>query len=461
MAKKIVLLSIVFLIVLTTAMSIHFLFSYDPYRPLIADETGSTLEDIEQISDPYHPLIANETSSTLEGIEQVINANNKFAFDLFNGIEQNQNNNLFFSPYSISVALAMTYEGAKEQTAQEMRQVFYFPEKEILRSNSASFYNTINEENKSFTLRTGNALWIQKDFPLLDEYVFTIQNYYGGKASNLDFVQETEPSRQTINSFIEKQTNNRIKELIKPGMLRPDTKLVITNAIYFLGDWKYQFDKKNTRDRDFFITPNNPIKVPMMHLSSRDLEDVEPQPVKFNYAELEKVQIIELPYKGDQLSMIIILPKQYEKYDYRTDEIIKYNHTLDDIDISLEAFTEYKSQMRETSMDSIYLPLFEFETDYTLNDILKDLGMPTAFTPDADFSGITGKRDLFFDLVIHKAFIKADERGTESAAATAVLTLAGSIPVNVFNANNPFIFIIQENETENILFMGRVADPTK
>ncbi|MFT4311998.1 MAG: serpin family protein [Candidatus Woesearchaeota archaeon] len=440
MAKKIVPLSIVFLIVLTTAMSIHFLFSYDPYHPLIADETGSTFE----------------------GIEQVINANNKFAFDLFNKISQNQNNNLFFSPYSVSVALAMTYEGAKEQTAQEMRQVFYFPEKEILRPNSAAIHNLINKRDKSYTLRTGNALWIQKDFPLLDEYVFTIQNYYGGKASNLDFVQETEPSRQTINSFIEKQTNNRIKELIKPGMLRPDTKLVITNAIYFLGDWKYQFDKKNTQDRDFFVTPNNPIKAPMMHLTAKDMRDMKPRPARFNYAELEKVQIIELPYKGDELSMIIILPKQYEGYDYRTGEKIEYNYTLDDIDISLEAFAEYKSQMRETSMDSIYLPLFEFETDYTLNDILKDLGMPTAFTPDADFSGMTGNQDLLIGSVIHKAFIKVDEKGTEAAAATAVTgDRLAALPMNVFNANNPFIFIIQENETENILFMGRVTDPTK
>ena len=439
MNKKILTFGIAFLIVaMVTATTILFLFPYDPLQPPLADDSGSTIE----------------------GIHQVVNANNKFAFDFYNEILKNEKDNLFFSPYSISVALTMTYEGAKSETAEEIKNVFHLPNHDILRPNSAAIYNNINKKDKSYTLRTGNALWVQKDYPLLEDYLFIIENYYGGKASNVDFISETEKSRQTINRFIEQQTNNRIEELINPGILTPNTRLVLTNAIYFLGDWKYQFDKKNTREREFFITPNNPVQVEMMHLSSNNMKNMEPEPARFNYAELEKLQIIELPYKDYELSMIIILPKQFETYDLETGEIIKFEYTLDDIDFTFENFNEYKSQMKKTTMDSIYLPKFEFETDYELNEILSDLGMTTAFSYNADFSGMTGNRDLFIGSVIHKAFVKVDEKGTEAAAATAIAmkTLA-MMPQNNFNANNPFMFVIQENETGNILFMGNVVDP--
>jgi serpin B len=439
MNKKILTFGIAFLVVaMVTATAVLFLFPYDPFQPPIADDTGSTIE----------------------GIQQVVNANNKFAFDLYNEISKKENENLFFSPYSISVALAMTYEGANGVTAEEMKNVFHFPDNEILRPNSAAIYNQINKKDKSYTLRTGNALWAQQDYYFLEDYTTRVENFYGGKAVNVDFIGETEKSRQTINKFIEQQTNNRIKELIKPGVLDGDTTLVLTNAIYFLGDWKYQFDKKNTREMDFFITPNSPIQVEMMHLTSENMRNMKPEAARFNYAEFEKLQIIELPYKGDELSMIILLPKQYEYYDYETDQIKKYEYTLDDIEFTYDNFNEYKSQMKETSMNGIYLPKFEFETDYGLNEILINMGMPTAFSGAADFSGMTGNRDLFIAAVLHKAFIKVDEKGIEAAAATAV-GMAGSsqFPSNVFRADYPFMFIIQETQTGNILFMGNVIDP--
>jgi serine protease inhibitor len=410
--------------------------------------------------DPLSPPEADDTGFTQEGVQEVVNANNKFAFDFYNQILETEKENLFFSPYSLSTALAMTYEGAKGQTAEEMKDVFYFPENQVLRPNSAAIYNQINKKDKSYTLRTGNALWVQHDYPFLEDYLTTVANYYGGKAANLDFVNETEKSRVTINDFISKQTNNRIKDLIPEGILSSDTRLVLTNAIYFLGDWKYQFDKKNTKDLDFFITPNNPVKVPMMQMTSKDMKNMKPEPARFNYADLEKLQIIELPYKDDELSMIIILSKQGEEYD-SSGQVIQNNYTLEDIEFSFEKFNEYKLQMNLTSMDSIYLPKFEFETEYGLNDVLIDLGMPTAFTGSADFSGMTGSKDLFIGAVLHKAFIKVDEEGTEAAAATAVsMDTTAMMPQNIFIADHPFMFVIQEKQTGNILFMGNVIDPS-
>jgi serpin B len=269
----------------------------------------------------------------------------------------------------------------------------------------------------------------------------TVEKYYGGKAANLDFAEETEQSRQTINSFIEEQTNNKIKDLIPPGVLGPLTRLVLTNAIYFKGSWVWQFDKMKTMDRDFKITPANTVKTPMMFMDNDKAE--------FNYADLGHLQILELPYKGDKISMLILLP----------------NATLDDIEpiLTAENLKDWKSKMESTKLDSIFIPKFEFDTKYFMVDTLTSMGMPTPFKwPGADFSGMDGTSSLFISDVIHQAYIKVDEEGTEAAAATAIIMIDTSIaPRNVFNADHPFIFVIQEKETGNILFLGRIVSPNK
>jgi serpin B len=432
--KKILTIVIALLmVVVVTATAIYFLFPYEPKQPPKADDVGSTQQ----------------------GIQQVVNANNQFAFELFSELDKSNEGNIFYSPYSISAALAMTYEGAKGQTADEMKSVFHFPESNILRPNFAAIYNEINRGNGAYELRTGNALWVQQDYPFLQDYTSGVEKYYGGKAANLDFVGETEKSRQTINGFIEEQTNDKIKDLLPPGSLNALTRLVLTNAIYFKGTWEWEFDKSDTRDQDFKITPTNIIKTPMMYM--------DPDKATFNYADLEKLQILELPYKGEKISMLILLPKQGEDYDYETGERIISDYTLKDIDLSSEKLNEYKSQMKETKLDSISLPKFEFDTKYFMKDTLSNLGMPTAFSDGgADFSGMTGHRDLFISFVIHQAYVKVDEKGTEAAAATAVGMETTSVRSRtIFRADHPFIFIIQEKETGNILFMGRVTDPTK
>jgi serpin B len=416
-----------------TATAIYFLFPYEPKQPPKVDDVGLTPQ----------------------GIQQVVNANNQFAFELYSELDKSNDGNIFYSPYSISAALAMTYEGAKGTTADEMKSVLHFPESNILRPNFAAIYNEINKGNNAYELRTGNALWVQQNYPFLEDYTSRVEKYYGGKAANLDFIGETEKSKQTINSFIEEQTNNKIKDLIPSGMLNSRTRLVLTNAIYFKGTWEWEFDESNTRDQNFKIAPTNVVKTPMMSM--------HPDKAISNYADLEKLQILELPYKGEKISMLILLPKQGEDYDYETGERIVSNYTLNDIELSSEKLNGYKVQMKETKLDSISLPKFEFDSKYFMKDTLSNLGMPIAFSSSADFSGMNGERDLFIDFVIHQTYVKVDEKGTEAAAATAVgMQETISVrPRTIFNADHPFIFIIQEKETGNILFMGRVTDPTK
>ena len=407
------------MVAIVTATAVLFLFPYQPDQPPQADDTGSTQQ----------------------GVQEVVNANNQFAFELYSEINKAKDSNIFYSPYSISSAIAMTYEGAKGQTADEMKSVFHFPESNILRPNFAEIYNDINKRTKAYELRTGNALWVQHDYPFLEDYTNRVEKYYGGKAANLDFIKETEKSRQTINSFIEEQTNNKIKDLIPSGALTPIMRLVLTNAIYFKGTWEWEFDKSDTREQDFKITPTNIVKTPMMFMDNDKAE--------FNYADIGDLQILELPYKGEEISMLILLPTE--------------NLAAIEPSLTAEKLKEWKSQMNEFKLDAIYLPKFEFDTKYFMKDTLSAMGMPTAFEwPGADFSGMDGTEMLYIDKVIHQAYVKVDEKGTEAAAATAIMVGFGSAgPRNVFRADHPFIFIIQERETGNILFLGRVVDPTK
>jgi len=418
MTKKILLISLIVVALAGVATAaVLFLFPYNPTQPPRTDSTGSSQQ----------------------GINEVVNANNKFTFDLYSQLNKSEKGNIFYSPYSISAALAMTYEGARGQTADEIKSVFHFPGNNILRPNFATIYNEINKKDKPYKLNTGNALWVQQNYKLLDEYLSTVEKYYGGKAANLDFAGEVEKSRQTINTFIEEQTANRIKDLIPAGFLDANTKLVLTNAIYFKGTWIWEFDKADTREQDFMTTPTNAVKTPMMYMKN--------DKAKFNYADVGNLQILELPYKGDEISMLVLLPTE--------------NLNAIEPSLTTEKLKAWKDQMKEEKLDAIYLPKFEFDTKYFMAETLSAMGMPTAFG-NADFSGMTGNRNLFIDQVIHQAFIKVDEEGTEAAGATAVIMKEIAVlQRKVFNANHPFIFVIQEKETGNILFLGKVVDPTK
>ncbi|MGQ9800891.1 MAG: serpin family protein [Candidatus Saccharicenans sp.] len=407
------------------------------------DSTGisndSSLSDKRDVALKNKPLWSEEVV-TVSG-EKVVEAMNRFAFDLYSFLKKKDPGNIFYSPFSLSMAMAMTYEGAREKTAAEIKQVFHYPDDyQVLRQGFSELIARVNRADKKYELRTANALWAQIDYPFLPEYSQTVEKFYGGKVINVDFIRETEKSRLAINRWVEEQTNNRIKDLIPPKVIDTMTRLVLTNAIYFKGLWEIQFQKGDTEEENFYLTPEKKVRVPMMSL--RD--------VKFKYLENEKLQLVELPYVGGEISMLVLLP--------RTD--------LSGVEELLAAskLDELKAGMSEEKID-LYLPRFKFETKYLMggeDGLLGKMGMPTAFSLAADLSAMNGRQDLRVTQVIHQAFVEVNEEGTEAAAATAVIVGIKMVQQKpVFRANHPFIFLIQEKRTGAILFFGRVMDPTK
>ena len=385
--------------------------------------------------------VANDKGATPAGINSVISANDQFALDLYSQLK-NSEGNIFFSPYSISTALAMTYEGARGKTADEMQAVFHFPTDGNLRKSSfAAIHNQLNKPDAKYKLNIANALWAQNDYKFLNDYLTTLQQYYAGKATNVDFKNSTEEARQTINKWVESKTNNKIKDLFPQGSLNNMTRLVLTNAIYFKGTWIKQFEKSQTKDEDFRVSSTDTIKVPMMRRTDKN--------AKFNYAETDNLQILEMPYEGDKLSMMILLPK---------------NDSLSSLEssLTLEKINDWRSKLKEQRVD-VFMPKFTFDTKYFMNDTLAKMGMPTAFTNAADLSGMDGTQNLLIQKVIHQAFVDVNEEGTEAAAGSGVSVGLKSIApqTTIFRADHPFVFVIQDKDNGNILFLGRVVNPKK
>jgi serpin B len=392
------------------------------------------------------PGIVTDTGST----KAVADANNRFAFDLYSQLEKDKEytgSNIFFSPFSLSSALAITYEGAKGKTADEIRSVFYFPANDTTRHEGFAGLNAgINSGDPSYSLRTANALWAETTYPFLPEYVSTAERSYGAKITNLDFIGHPEDSRITINTWVEDKTEDRIKDLIPSGVINLMTRLVITNAIYFKGDWAKQFDKNKTADADFRTAPGKTVKIPMMQRTDED--------AVYLYAENNDLQMLSMPYEhttGKELSMVVLLP--------RAD-----NLTITEASLSADTLSALK-QSATSRRVMVYFPKYTLKTRYSLPGTLGAMGMPTAFTGNADFSGMDGTKNLLISDVIHQAFVDVNEEGTEAAAATAAVIKMMAAPGNpepvpVFRADHPFIFLIQDDETGSILFMGRVVNPT-
>jgi serpin B len=383
--------------------------------------------------------IKDDKNQTSVGNLTFNDAVNTFAFDIFNKI--NEGKNIFISPYSIFTALAMTYEGARGETAEEMANVLNIKQdNESFHQYMKNLYLVLNSKNNFYNISTANALWVQKNYKLLESYLKIIQDYYNGNATELDF-NFPEQASDIINQWVEENTNGLIKNLILPEYISPLTALILTNAIYFKGLWKVQFEQINTTDRDFKISSEKIVQVPTMTL--KDTKDY------FNYTETNDLQILELCYTGDDISMMILLPKEKD--------LTSVINEIDNND-----FLEWKEEMVETNVD-IYLPKFGIETMYSLNDYLEQLGMIIPFSSLADFSGMTGFKELYISKVIHKAYINVSEEGTEAAAATAVImfkSVNGEQSRIVFNCDHPFMYLILHRPTNTILFMGSVTDPT-
>lgn len=382
-----------------------------------------------------------ESKPDSANIQSIVDANNQFALDYYSKLKDIDGGNIFFSPFSISNALAMTYEGAKGKTADEMRSVFHFPVDDRLRRTAyEAIFDEINKKDKKYQLKTANALWARKDFSFLKEYMDSVEKYYGGKTTNLDFGKDPEASRITINQWVEGQTNDKIKNLLSEGTVTAGTRLVLTNAIYFKGEWVRQFNKDETRELNFRMTKDKNIKVQMMRRTDKE--------TKFNYVENDKVQILEMPYSGEELSMLIFLPKK--------DDLKGLENSL-----TIDQLLYWKKDLKEQKV-RVVIPKFRLDTKYSLAVDLQSMGMPTAFSNDADFSGMTGEENLKIDEVIHQAFVEVNEEGTEAAAATAVIMVMGrgADETPFFFVDHPFVFLIQEKATGNILFIGRMTDPT-
>ena len=374
----------------------------------------------------------------------LVSGNSAFAFDLYQILGE-EDGNLFYSPYSISMALAMTYAGASGETEQQMADTLHF----VLPPDSLHpAFNSLDielsqrgegaegKDGEGFRLNIVNAIWGQEDYQFLTTFLDLLAENYGAGLRLLDFVNTPEESRITINNWVSDQTEGRIEDLIPQGVIDALTRLVLSNAIYFNAAWQYPFDEDITEDGVFYLLDGGEVIVPMMS-----------QTESFGYAEGDGYEAIELLYDGGELSMVILLPQagHFEAFEGLLDA-----QQVDEIIGRLEP--------RQVALT---MPKFEFESGFSLKEILATMGMPVAFSADADFSGMTGNHDLFIADVIHKAFVSVDEAGTEAAAATAVvmaLTAAPEVPVEV-TVDRPFIFLIRDIETDTILFVGRIAEP--
>jgi len=386
----------------------------------------------------------NKTVAVVENTTPVniTENNNLFALDLYKKISNNQEN-LFYSPYSISTALAMTYAGARGITEKEMSTVMHFP------ANNAEFYNKYNEVLKNINalnngstvnIYTANSVWAQMNFKFRDEFLEIIKNNFNSSINLVDFIKETENSRIQINKWVETQTNEKIKELIKPGLIDYLTRMVLVNAIYFKADWETAFDKQQTQKMDFLIDETKTISCDFMFAE---------QEFKF-YENEDGLKAIEIPYSKGKMSMLIILPKDNAGFNMLKKEI------------SLDFYKKINIALVSKKV-KLYLPKFKTTSEFELSDLLKKMGMPEAFSDRADFSGMTGTKDLKISKVIHKAFVEVNETGTEAAAATAVVMRIKSMPMAPpeFRADHPFMFIIKENSANSILFAGNIYNPTK
>jgi serpin B len=378
-------------------------------------------------------------------LQQVVKGNNSFCFDLYHQLMSEQGN-LFFSPYSISTALAMTYAGACGETEKQMADVLHFTSsQDMLHSNYSKLQSDLNsiEEKGEVQLNIANSLWLQKGDPFLDSFLSLNKKYYDAGLYFVDFINANNKARDEINSWVVDETHNKIKNLLKPPLPYKETSLILCNAIYFKGNWLTRFDKTQTMDKDFFLTNDNIIQVSMMLQKS-----------EYRYIDYGSFEGLELPYEGNDLSMIIFLPKEIEGLS----ELEKY--------LFADKVLLWIDQLMKTYDREVVVTIPKFKTvcEFELAPSLSDMGMPAAFSPSADFSGINGKHDLFISNVIHKAFVDVNEEGTEAAAATTVVMLKSvampSKPLE-FRADHPFLFLIRENQTGSILFIGRIVDPRK
>jgi serpin B len=427
MKKIIVFVSVAILMIGLTACA----------QPAISPAVASVLRsDKPRVTSP----------SVTEGdLNNLVSDNSAFALELYQQL-RTKDGNLFYSPHSISVALAMAYAGASGETEDQMADALHFG---LPQDRLHPAFNSLDielakrgegaegKDSEGFRLNVVNAIWGQKDYKFLTDFLDVLAENYGAGLRILDFIKAPEESRITINDWVSEQTEGKIEDLIPQGLINELTRLILTNAIYFNAAWAFPFSEEATSDGIFHLLNGDEVIVPMMR-----------QTESLGYAQGDDYQAVELAYDGSELSMVILLPQ--------SGEFDTFEASLD-----LQKLNGILGQLEYRQVD-LTMPKFEFESSFALKDTLSEMGMPVAFSGSADFSGMTGNRDLFIADVVHKAFVSVDEAGTEAAAATAVvmeLTAIPEEPVTV-NIDRPFIFLIRDIETGALLFIGRILNPS-
>ncbi|NXJ86264.1 SPB10 protein, partial [Trogon melanurus] len=410
-------------------------------------------------------------------MEQVSTSIGEFTVDLFNKLnETNKGKNIFFSPWSISSALALMYLGAKGDTATEMAEVLHFaqaagaegsstvarpsrgrpkrrkmdPEHkqdDAIHSGFKELLSAINKPRSTYSLKTANRIYIEKTFPLLPTYIELSKNYYKAQPQKVNFKTVPEQCRKEINAWVEKQTEGKIKNLLVSGDVVNSTKLVLVNAVYFKAEWEVKFRAGNTDLQPFRLSKNKTKPVKMMYLRHTF-------PVLI--MEAMNFKMIELPYVKRELSMFILLPNDIKDSTTGLEQLER--------ELTYEKLLEWtdSKKMTETLVD-LYLPKFTMEEGLDLSASLNSMGMRSTFSSNADFSGMAEKGDVLISKVIHKSFVAVDEKGTEAAAATAVITVT-SAPIGhvlKFKVDHPFHFFIRHNKSKSILFFGRFCSPVE
>lgn len=388
-------------------------------------------------------LPRSTTAAPTADVAELSAGNAEFAFDLYPEAVAASGGNTFYSPFSISQALAMMHAGAKGSTEAEMASALRFT---LPQNRLHGAFNTLDQELASrgqgaqghdgqpFQLNVANALWGQSGYPFMSGYLDTLKLNYGAGIHSLGFREEPEPSRKHINKWVANATEQKIPELLPPGIITPATRLVLTNTIYFSAAWEQPFKVEDTIQGDFTNLDG----------SSKNVDTMKGYVFKGNYVAANGAEAFELNYDGQELSMVVIVPDAGTFANFET------GLAWSDIESLI-------SQMRTYDLD-LQFPKFTFRSQFKLREALTNLGMTSAFT-DADFSGITGGKDLVINEVVHEAFVAVDEAGTEAAAATGVIAVETSAPpVATIRVDRPFIFLIRDIATESVLFVGRVTD---
>ena len=434
-------LSLILLILLLTACGAPLAPTGEPTSaPIAAGTEAPTLAEARSPATRDNPDVA------LAQLQTLVEGNTAFAVDLYQQLREEDDGNLFFSPHSISLALAMTYAGARGETAEQMAQTLHFPfPQETLHPtfnalDLALQPDPTNEE--TFALHIANSLWGERTYAFLDAFLEELARNYGAGLNLMDFMGDPDGARQAINDWVSDQTNEKIQNLLAPGVITPMTRLVLANAIYFNAQWLYPFNPEATRDQPFTLLDGSQVNAPMMFWGEAQ---------SLPYTQGDTYQAVALPYKGGEAEMIVLLPDAGE-------------FTAFEAALTAAQLAEIVAKLDHTRVN-VRLPRFSYSSEFSLADTLAALGMPAAMIAgQADFSGMDGTRELYIGAVIHKAFVAVDEAGTEAAAATAVVMLERAMAPNEhieFLVDRPFLYLIRETETGAVLFLGRVVNPVE